>query len=106
MKSDVDLEMTARISATVPDYVASGLKQLAMQQGREISSMAAFIIEQAIIREIESGRIPSEKSLPPEIIDSIRLIAQKQGVDVVDAMSFLLSKAIEEGLGEEVISSE
>jgi hypothetical protein len=106
MKSDVDPEMTARISATVPDYVASGLKQLAIQQGREPSSMAAFLIEQAVIKEIESGRIPSEKSLPPQIIEKIRPIAQKRGIDVVDAMSFLLSKAIEEGLGEEVIPSE
>jgi hypothetical protein len=106
MKSDVKPAMTARISATVPDYVANGIKQLAMQQGREPSSMAAFIIEQAVIKEIEVGKIPSEQSLQPEITNKIRLIAKKQGVDVIEAMSFLLNKAIEEELGEEISSAQ
>lgn len=103
MKNDVDL-MTARITASVPDYVANGLKQLSIQQGRELSKVAAFILEQAVIEGIESGIIPAEKSMPPEITKAVNLIAQKRGKDSGEVMALLLGRALEEGLEESLFS--
>lgn len=53
--------MTARITATVPDYVADGIRQLSIKQGREPSNTAAFILEQTIIKAIDSDTIPSRE---------------------------------------------
>ena len=103
MKNSVDL-MTARITATVPNYVADGLKQLSIQQGRDLSKMAAFILEQAVIEKIEAGIIPSEKSMSPKLIQAINSIAQRKGRNSDEVMAFLLEKAIAEGLGEELLS--
>ena len=97
--------MTARITATVPDYVADGIRQLSIKQGREPSTTAAFILEQAIITAIESNVILSGKLISPELLANINLIAKKQGIDSAEVMSFLLSRAIAEGIGEEDIRS-
>ena len=95
--------MTARITATVPDYVADGIRQLSIKQGREPSTTAAFILEQAIIKAIESNIILSGKLFSSELLTDINLIAKKQGIDSAEVMSFLLSRAIAEGIGEENI---
>ena len=97
--------MTARITATVPDYVADGIKRLSIRQGQEPSNTAAFILEQAIIEAIKSNIIPSKELVSSELLADTNLIAKKQGVDSAEVMFFLLSRAIAEGIGEENIRS-
>lgn len=106
MQSDIDLKMTARITATVPDYVMYGIKQLSIQQGREPSNMAAFLLEQAVIQGIANGLIPAEKGIPTKITADINLIAQRQKKDSAEVMAYLLSRAIAEGIGEEENTAE
>lgn len=98
--------MTARITATVPDYVANGIKQLSIRQGREPSNTAAFILEQAVIKAIESNIIPSEELVSSQLLTDIDLIAKKQGVNSADVIFFLLSRAISQGIGREDIPTQ
>ena len=49
-----------RLFTTVPDYVAEFLEQRAEKEGRSVSSLIAFILEESAKQDLEqAGEFPS-----------------------------------------------
>lgn len=44
----MSLDVPKRLFATVPDYVADALERRAKREGRSVSSLVAFLLEQEV----------------------------------------------------------
>jgi hypothetical protein len=54
--------MSERVQVTMPDWVAKQLQQWADFEGRPLSNLCAYLLEQAIKQEIKDGAEWSKSS--------------------------------------------
>ncbi len=47
----MSLDVPKRLFATVPDYVAEALERRAQREGRSVSNLVAFLLEQEVNKE-------------------------------------------------------
>jgi len=67
IKSDNErqlLVVSKRIHVTIPDYIYETLEQWADNEGRPRASLAAFLIEVAVLEAQKTGQIPPKPEKP------------------------------------------
>lgn len=57
-------DMTKRVQVTLPDRVASDLEKWADNDGRPLSNLCAFLLEQSVRQAKDSGDFPPDAEKP------------------------------------------
>ncbi|MGH2416421.1 MAG: ribbon-helix-helix domain-containing protein [Microcystaceae cyanobacterium] len=81
--------MTKRISVTLPDDIYQELGQWALRQRRSLATLAAFLIESAVLQNRSSIDLPEDAS------QELKQLADSQGVSPIELAKNLLIDAIQ-----------
>jgi len=61
----MSLDVPKRLFATVPDYVAEALERRAQREGRSVSNLVAFLLEQEV-NQTQGEETPTRDSEEPK----------------------------------------
>jgi predicted HicB family RNase H-like nuclease len=62
----MSLDVPKRLFATVPDYVAEALERRAQREGRSVSNLVAFLLEQEVNKAPEEEPPTSDGEEPKQ----------------------------------------